>query len=298
MGNNENALYQRVAALEERTKPKQKTLLDKVKDWGGVGTLLIALIYTFPSNLYQQIFQPDKKALEDLRLVIEQSTMILADGLKAASSATNPSSATQLNRYYTTRAYLVMAHHQESFMKYKDQLTPTELMVVGMNFNIVNRSDLAFIFLNASLSQIQKLKKSNGDTGEEIVTQLQALRLKAQLLFVPSNLQNLPMGRQTFKEAIAIAQATKSTQEKLSLIDLHHSWAGLERLHGDWACSETQLKTAFEILQSIQSQLFDNQQLHQTLLVTSQLPSRPQQPQQGCAYPTTPELSHSIGVKP
>ncbi len=275
-------LVQRVAMLEERTKPKQKTLLDKLKDWGGVGTLLIALIYTFPSNLYQQTFQPEKKAREDLRLIIEQSTMILADGLKAASSTSNPSSASQLNRYYTTRAYLVMARQQESLLKYKDQLTPTELMVVGMNFSIVNRPDLALIFLDASLSQIQRIKEIKGDAAEELVTQLQALRLKAQLMFLPSKLQHLSTGRNAFKEAIAIAQTSKSVQEKLSLIDLHHSWAGLERLHGDWACSETQLNAALEILQSIQSQLFDNQQLQQTLIVTSQLPSRPQQPRQGC----------------
>lgn len=283
LGNSENALSQRVAALEERTKIKPKTLLDKVKDWGGVGTLLVALIYTFPSNLYQQIFQPDKKAREDLRQVIEQSTMILADGLKAASSATNPSSAVQLNRYFTTRAYLVMARHQESFLKYKDQLTPTELMVTGMNFNFVNRPDLALIFINASLLQIKKIKQVKGDTREEMVTQLQALRLKAHLLFVPSSLQNLPMGRQTCKEAIAIARDTKSTQEKMSLIDLHHNWAALERLHGDWACSEMQLEMAFEILKSIQAQIFDNMHLHQTLLVTKQLLKLPQQPQQGCA---------------
>jgi hypothetical protein len=41
-------LMERVAALEERTRDKPKGLLDRIKEWSGVATAVLALLYTFP----------------------------------------------------------------------------------------------------------------------------------------------------------------------------------------------------------------------------------------------------------
>ena len=49
---NSVSFEERLALLEDRTKPKKKTALDHVKDWAGVATALIALLYTIPLGVW------------------------------------------------------------------------------------------------------------------------------------------------------------------------------------------------------------------------------------------------------
>lgn len=44
-------VLERLAILEERTHPKPKSVVDRLKDWGGVASLVIAIAYSFPIGL-------------------------------------------------------------------------------------------------------------------------------------------------------------------------------------------------------------------------------------------------------
>ena len=51
---------ERLAVLEERTKPAKKTLIDVIKEWGGVATAVIALLYSFPLGVWDRFVVPDR----------------------------------------------------------------------------------------------------------------------------------------------------------------------------------------------------------------------------------------------
>lgn len=272
----------RLAVLEERTKPKPKTPLDKLKDWGGVITLVIAVFYTFPTTYIQQWIDPGKKEQEELRGVIEQSTMVLAEGIKAVASTSEPAAKEQLNRSYTTRAYLIMARHEAKLFKFADELTTPELMVAGWNFNAVDRSDLSHKLFDVALKRLERSIDSKTGRMPEMVTYFQILRGKAQANFAPGALQDIKGGRLIFEKAVGLTKNAISVQEKLGLIDVLHSWAGMERMYGDWLCSQEKLKSARELHQTIADQLFDNGVYFQRLSFTANIPQKPNQPQIGC----------------
>jgi hypothetical protein len=272
----------RLAVLEERTTPKPKTLLDKLKDWGGLITLVIAVFYTFPTTYVQQWIDPGKKEQEELRGIIEQSTMVLAEGIKAVASTNDQIAKQQLNRYYHTRAYLIMAHHEEKLFQFADKLTPPELMVAGLNFNTVDRSDLSHKLFDVALKKLEASIDPKTGRMQEMVTYFQIMRGKAQADFAPGALQNIKRGRAVFEKATGMSKTAQSVQEKLGLIDVLNTWAGMERLHGDWRCSQEKLNSARELHQTIADQLFDNGLFFQQLAFTAQIPQKPNQPEIGC----------------
>jgi hypothetical protein len=46
----------RLAVLEERTKPKPKSIVENITQWGGVATFLLALLYAFPLGVWDRVF--------------------------------------------------------------------------------------------------------------------------------------------------------------------------------------------------------------------------------------------------
>lgn len=272
----------RLAVLEERTNPKRKSHLDRLKDWGGVITLVIAVFYTFPTTYIQQWIDPGKKEQEELRGVLEQSTMVLAEGIKAVASTSDPSAKQQLNRYYNTRAYLIMARHEAKLFKFAEKLTTPELMVAGWNFHAVDRSDLSHKLFDVALQRLERSIDPKTGRMPEMVTYFQIMRGKAQANFAPGALQNIKGGRLIFEKAAGLTKNAISVQEKLGLIDVLHAWAGMERMYGDWRCSQVKLNSARELHQTIADQLFDNGVYFQQLTLTANIPQKPNQPEIGC----------------
>lgn len=275
------ALAQRISVLEERTKPKPKSLTDKIKEWGGVATLAIAVAYTFPTGVWQQWFQPEKKAADDIRTMVEQTTMILAEGLKASTGSADKAAAGQLNRYYTTRAYLVMERYATALEKYAGGLSPSELLVVGMNFSYVNRPDDALKFLTKSL---EIARGQDGLTGrpEQMVPFLQASRMRAELLFAPGIRQDIQTARGAFKQAVLDARSSKSLQEISSLLDVQAQWAYMELAYGDWKCGQEMLDQARRTYVTSGLSRMDRGQLQTALDITAALNQRVDQPELGC----------------
>jgi tetratricopeptide (TPR) repeat protein len=278
---NTDGLAERISVLEERTKLKPKSLVDKIKEWGGVATLAIAVAYTFPTGVWQQWFQPEKKAADDIRSMVEQTTMILAEGLKASAGSTDKAAAGQLNRYYTTRAYLVMERYATAIDKYSGGLSPSELLVVGMNFSFVNRPDEALKFLTKSL-EIARGKNDLAGRPEQMVPFLQASRMRAELLFAPGIRQDITTARTAFKQAVLDARNSKSLQEISSLLDVQGQWAYMELSYGDWKCGQEMLDQARRTYASSGLSRLDRGQLQAALDSTTSLQKRVDQPELGC----------------
>lgn len=275
-------LAERVAQLEERTAPKKKGWVDHIKEWGGVATVLIAILYTFPTGVWQQYFQPEQKAADDLRSVIDQTTMILADAVKATSSAKDDQTAMQLNRFYTTRAYALMARHTRAFEKYADKLTPSELLIVGSTYGQVNMTTLSIRFLDLAMNSSRGTDKDGKVSVTDTMTYLTAARSKAATLFAPGPRQDLRAARNLFRVVTMEAAGATSPMEGLALVDLKGNWAWMELTFGDYACGQALLREAQHLYENLGLFLIDSGKMRTLFDYMAKAAPRPGQSSGGC----------------
>ncbi len=57
------AFDERLAVLEERTKPKPRTIYDRIKDWAGVLTFVIAVLCTYPLGVWDIVTSAKQRRL-------------------------------------------------------------------------------------------------------------------------------------------------------------------------------------------------------------------------------------------
>ena len=88
------SLPERVAALEERTTPRPKGILDQLKEWGGIVSLLIALGYTFPLGLWDRFMitplESEQRKIGATRNIVLQSAQLVADFGRTISAIQDP----------------------------------------------------------------------------------------------------------------------------------------------------------------------------------------------------------------
>src|SRR5262245_15077333 len=103
---------ERVAILEERTRPKQKSLLDRLKDRGGLVSLLAAVAYSFPIGLWDRFIVPEQtkrtQEIAELKNVVNHSTALMADGARALAGISDPYLYDVVGRAINTRLYVLM----------------------------------------------------------------------------------------------------------------------------------------------------------------------------------------------
>jgi hypothetical protein len=228
-------VLERLAILEERTHPKPKSVVDRLKDWGGVASLVIAIAYSFPIGLWDRFIEPEKKKAEqevaDLRSTIEQSTIMMADGARALAGISDPFLYDVVGRSVNTRLYVLMAKHKAAFHRHKDAFTAPESLVIGYNFLSTNQIEAALIFLQHAQDQ----------AGGDLATEVEAMRLRAKALFIQGPLQDRATARSIFAAAISRTEQHRSHQAISSYISLTAEWGLFELLDGDWACGQKQI---------------------------------------------------------
>lgn len=230
------SVLERLAVLEERTQLKPKSVMDRVKDWGGVASLVIAIAYSFPIGLWDRFIEPEKKRtaqeIADLRSTIEQSTIMMADGAKALAGISDPFLYDVVGRSVNTRLYVLMAKHKAAFQRHKDAFAAPEALVIGYNFLSTNQVKEALVFFQHAQDQ------AAGD----LVTEIEAMGLRAKALFMQGPLQDKTSARVVFATAISRAEQHRSYQALSSYISLTAEWGLFELLDGDWACGQKQIE--------------------------------------------------------
>jgi hypothetical protein len=241
---------ERIAALEERTSPKPKTIVDRIKDWGGVASLVIAIGYSFPLGIWEKFIEPENRRiaseLQNLRNVIEQTTTIFSEGARTLSSIQDPNLYDTAGRSINMRIYLLMSKHRRDFEKHRDKLNPPELLIVGSNFYITGRSDAALPFIEAALAKADL----------DIQSRIEAMRQRAKILFSPGPLQNHKESRKSFKDAIAAMESVPNM--RITSMSLLSEWALFELVDGDWSCGQEKLAEAKSALKELSPYMYDN----------------------------------------
>jgi hypothetical protein len=274
----QSSLDTRIAVLEERTAPKPKSVLDRVKDWGGLASLVLALVYSFPLGLWDRFIVEEKKRvaaqLAELRGVVDQSTVIMTDGARALAATQDPFLYDTIGRAINTRLFVLMTKHRAEFEKNKEAFTAPELLVVGYNFLATGQADAAAIFFDTAERK----------AGSDLQSRVEALRQRGKLLFMQGPQQDRRAARTLFQTALRELEKTRSYQTMMAHASLTSEWALFELMDGDWACGRQKLALAQAALTQLAP--FMNDQGNFAKLVsqrTSALQRQPNQPEVGCS---------------
>lgn len=268
-------LSQRVAILEERTAPRPKTKLDRVKDWGGVASLVIAIGYSFPLGIWENLIAPGQRQsaaeLRELRNVIEETTVILSDGARTIAAIQDPLLRDTAGRAVNTRIFLMLSKHKDKIDAYKAKLTAPELLVIGHNLLMTNQVDAAIPLFQTVLEL----------PDVDVQSKFEAHRQLGKARFSPGSRQDLAAARGSFDAAHRLSLNLPAMKPRSVM--LNAEWALFELVEGDWACGRSKLEAATRDIVAIDPYLNDNGNLLKLVQQsTDNLVQRLGQPALGC----------------
>ena len=231
------SIGERLAALEERTASKPKGILDRVKEWGGIVSLFIALGYTFPLGLWDRFMispqEAEQRKIGAARSIVLQSAQLVGDFGRTISAIQDPRLRTMVSRAYNTQLQILMASNSTILAQFAGRLEPQEILVLAYDYQMTGNIDRAVSLYEVSLEKAQ-----------DDYLRGEILRLKAQALFIPSPSQDLSGGRAAFREAAAHAENAHSLAGIGSRISALSDWGSAELLAGDWKCGQDRMTEA------------------------------------------------------
>jgi hypothetical protein len=239
-------IHERLAALEERTAPKPKTVMDRLKEWGGVASLTVALLYSFPLGIWDRFVVPGERQRSEeftqLRRVIDQVAGMLIDGGRALDGAKDPQMQDIIMRSTNTRIMLALHPNEAAFARRAGDFTAMEQVAIASYYQLVETHRMAVHFADVVVHK----------PDAPLLMRAEAFRVKAKSLFLPSDVQSLAGGRVAFRDGLALLANSRSPQELGTHFTLTSEWALFELTFGDWKCGEDMLVRARAILSANQ----------------------------------------------
>lgn len=267
---------ERLAALEERTRPKRKSGTERFMEWAGLISLVLALAYSFPLGLWDRFIETEKKRTADeiaeLRAAVDQSSAMVADAARSLAGISDPFLRDMVMRSLSTRLYILMTKHRAAFERHKEVFGGPEALVIGYNFQSTNQVAAALAFY-----------KQAQDRAEDLTVEIEARRLRAKALFMPGGLQDRAAARQVYAEGAARLAQQRSPHALSVHMTLLAEWGYMELLDGDWECGQKQIQQARKMYTEFGTLMNDRGNFVQLVdQQTRALSPKPGQPKNGC----------------
>lgn len=271
-------LRERVAALEERTQPKPKRLLDHLKDWGGVGTLIVALLYTFPLGVWDRFYltQQAREAAEvrALRDTALELARLDTEWATRAGAIPTPDLQTMATRALGSQKVTLLTGKLAALEAHHNRLTAPELVMLAFSLAQMNQPALTAQLYDTALVKAQ----AAGNTG----LAADILRLQATTL-LDREAPDLDQVRALYTEAVAQLSAVRTDAFVLQAAFTLHQWAQTELAKGDRACGSALLGLARDRVASLPAFLPGVAQYQrQFAMPIDRFPRPAGQPQEGC----------------
>jgi hypothetical protein len=77
-------------------------LVTALKEWGGVATLLIAILYTFPSTVLDRVTSSEEKELARARQALSEGSSMMIERLLNAPKITDVRATDMMNNLLTS----------------------------------------------------------------------------------------------------------------------------------------------------------------------------------------------------
>ncbi len=248
---NELSLAERIAIVESRLVNERKTWLDRLKEYGGVAALVIAIGYSFPLGVWKEFFVlPDERRAAHigmLKEVLGDTMQLVAENVSAAAQVSSPDLRDMITRAGSTRLLLIMTKYKDDFVAEKEAFLPEELIAIGLNFQYIYQVPESIQFFSQALS-----KSAQGSFAK-----IEAARQLGKSYFFPSPLQDTRRGRSRYRDTLASFTGSRDLRLVVQEITLRSEWGLLEMLQGDWACGQLQMDEALRLLRIWQPAIND-----------------------------------------
>lgn len=268
---------ERLATLEERTKPKKKTFMENLQAYGGLIALVITIGYSWPLGVWDRfIIDPQKEEQHKLSVIRESLTRaaeLTVEAGRVQSSIANPELRDLAIRSISNQVLLLISNHNAAYEENKSQLFPEELLMIGLMYqNMFRIADSLKYFTYASAHQ----------KASELV-KLEASRQIAKSHFVPSPVQDVQKAREMFAELVEKTKGTNRIEVAAHSITIQSEWGYFEMTAGDWKCGDENFLEAMNRLAQWQPMINDQGNMMRLLQSKyASLSIKPGQENNGC----------------
>jgi len=270
-------ILQRLSALESRTAPANKTILEKLQAYGGIVALVITIGYSWPLGVWDRFVvsaqEKEERAVDAIRETLSRAIELTAQIGEVSSSIEDIQMRDLAGNALTTKVQIIMAQNKEQFHRYRDKLFPEELLTIGDLYRFIYAFENAFEFYDYVIKA--------DDIPLSILNQ--AKRRSANLRFGRTNMQDIETARTMYQEIVESMERGLQPSGVMELSIIQAEWAYGEMLEGDWKCGKMNAEEALARLKKWQSFLVDRghtRELIQTWFVNLQ--RQPEQPARGC----------------
>jgi hypothetical protein len=229
-------LEARLAVLEERTTPKPKTLYEKIKDWSGVLTFVMAVLYTYPLGVWDRFVVTAKeqraKEVADLRSLILKLAEADSDSVRGLSSIADVQAQATWVQIANGRKAAIIAPSIALVEKHYAALSGAELELIGYHLNQLG--DQGVLVNRVFEKAIEKMVASKNMLGAADTYRMQAA------LYGPwgSLGTDMQKSRDFQRMAVNVLLVGDPSKSIGGAIAVALDWSNSEAAAGSWPCSE------------------------------------------------------------
>lgn len=227
---------ERLAVLEERTKPKAKTIYDSIKDWAGVLTFVVAVLYTYPLGVWDRFVvtakQQHQKEVQDLRSVVLKLSDADAELVRALSRTTDVSVQNVLSATANARKAAILTPSLTLIEKRYSELTGAELGLLGYQLNQLG--DHGPLVDNIFDLSAKLMIDSKNNLGAADVYRVHAA------LYGPSGSlgTNIDKSRDLMQKSVGLLLPSEPSKSYAEALVIAMDWTNLEAVAGNLSCAE------------------------------------------------------------
>jgi hypothetical protein len=225
----------RLAVLEERTKPKEKTILDRIKDWSGVLTFVVAVLYTYPLGVWDRFVvtaeQQKIKGVGELRATIVRVTELDSETFRVIASIADVQQQALMSQVQNARKSALLIPELPLVEKHYSELSGAELELLGYQLNYLGDQGTLVQRVLDTASEKMISAKNNLGAADIYRTQAQLYSSYGSMGLNPAKARDL------FKKAIHLSMLAEPAKSLNTALATAMDWANFEALSGNWSCT-------------------------------------------------------------
>jgi hypothetical protein len=228
----------RLTTLEERTRPKPRTVLDRIKDWSGVATACIALLYTIPLGVWDRFVtshaQVQERRVAELRTAVLQLSDIDAQTARSFSTIGDPQLRAFFGRAMGTQRAAILSRNEPVITDpaLRRGLSHLEQAILAYHVGQFGRVQLAEQIYDEVLEGLVQSQSATTFVAD-------VFRMQAQLALMAPAGVDIARIRQRYSRNIEMLLRFQTPGLILQAANSMVEWAAFERDFGDFACART-----------------------------------------------------------
>src|SRR5262245_47519534 len=131
-------------------------LLKFIKEWGGVATILIAVLYTFPFEAISRYLSWRDQDLLQARQVLAETSALYADAISTSEKLTDPRLKEFLLNTYNIRIYNKLSANKDAIDHASNQLLFSELYALGSFYVLSGFQEEGVGYYKLALNEAKK----------------------------------------------------------------------------------------------------------------------------------------------